>query len=78
VTSVLRGHREGETTESGPFTGVDVLVAATALREARSILGHDAVDTSEGAQPFPWLWLALGPAVFFAVAALLAFVVLSS
>jgi hypothetical protein len=69
IMSVLHGHRAEDGEDS--FTGVDVLVPASQLQQARDILGPDVVPLAREDPAFPWLLLALGPALFFAgVAAL--------
>jgi hypothetical protein len=71
IMSVLHGHREDDG-DDGSFNGVDVLVPPSALRRAREILGPEVTGGGDEGQPFPWFWLALGPALFFAAVALIA------
>lgn len=76
IMSVLHGHREDDGGDAS-FSGIDVLVPPSALRRAREILGPDVVGVQDEEQPFPWFWLALGPALFFAlVAAIVALILL--
>lgn len=59
ITSILRGHRaEGDSERRPSFTGVDVFVPATALVQARQVLGLKAVPEEK---PFPWLLLVGAP-----------------
>ena len=67
IMSVLHGHRGEDEDDAATFTGIDVLVPASALMQAREILGPSVVPAEDDERPFPWLWLALGPAMFFAV-----------
>jgi hypothetical protein len=66
IMSVLHGHRGDDDVDTA-FTGIDVLVPASALKQAREILGPSVVPAEDDERPFPWLWLALGPALFFVV-----------
>jgi hypothetical protein len=43
VMSVLHGHRTDEAEDGAEYTGVDVLVPASAMRQAREILGSEVV-----------------------------------
>jgi hypothetical protein len=75
--SVLHGHRDDDSDEGADFTGVDVLVPASALRQARQVLGSSVIAPESDEKPFPWLLLALGPVLFFAIVALILVLVLA-
>ncbi len=77
IMSVLHGHREDEGHEDAEFTGIDVLVPASALKQARQVLGSSVVAPESDEKPFPWLLLALGPVLFFAIMALILVLVLA-
>ncbi len=71
IHSIVRGHRPEDSGEARPtFTGADVYVSASSFSRARETLGADLPleQTPEPAGAFPWLWLAIAPAVVFAVA----------